>query len=227
MKILTATILMLCSTAAFADCDNILAKEPTIAGSIRLCRAQEAYLTVYNPLCKVPYYSAEIIRNGNATRENARKNNFREDPALPPEVRSTLNDYKKTGFDRGHMAPAADFSYSGVAMSESFLLSNMIPQFHNPNAGIWSEAEAFAREKAMIDEVRVISGPLFETMPIQYIGNGVCIPTSTFKIIIEPDGRTTSFVVPNINKIPKSAQLYEFEVPIEELEHRSGMTFRK
>lgn len=227
MKILTATVLMLCSTAAFADCDNILAKEPTIAGSIRLCRAQEAYLTVYNPLCKVPYYSAEIIRSGNATRENTRKNNFREDPALPPEVRSTLNDYKKTGFDRGHMAPAADFSYSGVAMSESFLLSNMIPQFHNPNAGIWSEAEAFAREKAMIDEVRVISGPLFETMPIQYIGNGVCIPTSTFKIIIEPDGRTTSFVVPNINKIPKSAQLYEFEVPIEELEHRSGMTFRK
>lgn len=124
------------------------------------------------------------------------------------------------------MAPAANFSYSQVAMSESFLLSNMIPQFHNPNAGIWSEAEAFAREKAMIDEVRVISGPLFEALPIQYIGNGVCIPTSTFKIIIEPDGRTTSFIVPNIKKIPKAAQLHEFEVDLEEMEHRSGMIFR-
>lgn len=217
---------MLCSTAAFADCDDIVPKEPNIAGSIRLCRAQEAYLTVYNPYCKVPYYSAEIIRSGNANGVNDRKNNFREDPSLPPNVRSTLNDYKKTGFDRGHMAPAADFSYSQSAMSESFFLSNMIPQYHNPNAGIWSEAESFAREKALIDEVRVISGPLFETLPVQYIGNGVCIPTSTFKIIIEPSGRTTSFIVPNVQKIPKSAQLHEFQVDLEELEHRSGMKFR-
>jgi len=217
---------MLCSTAAFADCDNILTKEPTIAGSIRLCRAQEAYLTVYNPHCKVPYYSAEVIRASNVTGSNVRKNNFHEDSSLAPEVRSTLDDYKKTGFDRGHMAPAADFSYSGQAMSESFLLSNMIPQFHNPNAGIWSEAEAFAREKAMVDDVRVISGPLFETQPVQVIGNGVCVPTSTFKIIIEPSGRTTSFIVPNAQKIPSSAQLHEFQVDLKEVEQRSGMTFQ-
>ncbi|MNC01072.1 Nuclease precursor [compost metagenome] len=225
MKKLIAAALLMCSASAFADCESIMpGGEPQIPGSIRLCRAQEAYLTVYNPYCKVPYYSAEII-TARSIGGNRRGNNFREDPALDPSVRSTLNDYKKTGFDRGHLAPAADFSYSASAMSESFLLSNMIPQYHNPNAGIWSEAEAFAREKAMQQPVRVISGPMFETLPVQYIGNGVCVPTSTFKIVIEPNGRSTSFVVPNIKKIPKEAHLYEFEVPKEEIERRLGISF--
>lgn len=226
MKKLIAAALLMCSASAFADCESIMpGGEPTIPGSIRLCRAEQAYLTVYNPYCKVPYYSAEIVTSAN-TGGNRRGNNFREDPALDPSVRSTLNDYKKTGFDRGHMAPAADFSYSASAMSESFLLSNMVPQYHNPNAGIWSEAESFAREKAMQQDIRVISGPMFETLPVQYIGSGVCVPTSTFKIVIEPNGNTTSFVVPNIRTIPREAQLQDFVVPKEEIERRLGVSFK-
>lgn len=225
MKHLFAAALLMCSASALADCENIMpGGEPQIPGSIRLCRAEQAYLTVYNPHCKIPFYSAELINKPAGV--NQRGNNFREDPALDPSVRSTLNDYKKTGFDRGHMAPAADFSYSAVAMSESFLLSNMIPQYHNPNAGIWSEAEGYAREKAMQQPVRVISGPLFDTLPVQHIGNGVCVPTSTFKIVIEPNGNTTSFVVPNIRKIPKEAQLQDFVVPKEEIERRLGVSFK-
>lgn len=225
MKHLFAAALLMCSASALADCESIMpGGEPNFPGSIRLCRAEQAYLTVYNPHCKIPFYSAELIDKPAGVHQ--RGNNFREDQALDPSVRSTLNDYKKTGFDRGHMAPAADFSYSAVAMSESFLLSNMIPQYHNPNAGIWSEAEAYAREKAMQQPVRVISGPLFDTLPVQYIGNGVCVPTSTFKIVIEPNGNTTSFVVPNIRKIPKEAQLHEFVVPKEEIERRLGVSFK-
>lgn len=227
MKILAATLLLLCSTTAFADCDKVLPfKEPHPAGSIRLCRAQEAYLTVYNPDCKVPYYSAEYIRPGDANRNYQRTDNFHEDPALPVNVRSTLSDYKRSGYDRGHMAPAADFSYSRVAMSESFLLSNMIPQFHNPNAGIWSEAEMFARVRGADGGAYVISGPLFEALPIQTIGNNVCVPTSTFKIVVEANGTTTAFIIPNAQKIPKSAQLDQFTVSLEEVEQRSGMMFK-
>lgn len=174
----------------------------------------------------MPYYSAEIIRPGNANRTYQRTDNFHEDQSLPENLRSTLRDYRKSGFDRGHIAPAADFSYSKVAMSESFLLSNMIPQFHNPNAGIWSEAEAFARARASTGDTRVISGPIFDHRPIQTIGNGVCIPTNTFKIVVEADGTTTSFIVPNAPLIPKSAQLDQFTVPLEEVERRSGMKFK-
>lgn len=227
LKLLTSAILLLCSASAFADCENILpTKEPQPEGSIRLCRAQESYLTVYNPSCKVPYYSAELIGPDTVNGNNPRANNFREDVLLPPKARSTLADYRNSGYDRGHMAPAADFKYSNLAMSESFLLSNMIPQFHNPNAGIWSEAESFARSRASRGATRVISGPLFEAHPIQTIGDNVCVPTSTFKIIFEESGNTTAFIVPNAQKIPKSARLDQFVVPVEEVEQRSGMTFR-
>lgn len=227
LKLLASAILLVCSASAFADCERILpSKEPHPAGSIRLCRAQEAYLTVYNPSCKVPYYSAEFIEPGNADGTNRRANNFREDTSLPVNVRATLGDYRTSGYDRGHMAPAADFKYSGTAMSESFLLSNMIPQFHNPNAGIWSEAETFARVRASAGGARVVSGPLFEERPIQTIGNNVCVPTSTFKIVFEANGTTTAFIIPNAQKIPKTAQLDQFTVPVEEVERRAGMMFQ-
>lgn len=226
MKKLLAVVLLACSTPVLADCDHIMPfSEPAVDG-YRLCRSEQAYLTIYNPHCKVPYYSAEVIEPI-VGRKNARKNDFREDINLPPSDRATLNDYKRSGFDRGHMAPAADFSYSEAAMSESFLLSNMVPQYHNPNAGIWSEVEQFARDRAsVVGYVRVVSGPLFDTQPPQTIGEGVCVPTATFKIIVDPNGAATSFIVPNVPAIPKVATPRDYIVPMEEVEKRSGLMFK-
>ena len=72
------------------------------------------------------------------TQSVDRKDNFREDKAVTTGS-ATLNDYKKSGYDRGHMAPAADFRWSFDAMNDTFYLSNMCPQTHAFNAGIWSD----------------------------------------------------------------------------------------
>lgn len=224
MKALIAVALLFVSSWAYADCDDIVVGgEPTIENSVRLCRAQEAYLTVYNPDCKVPYYSAEIITARNLEVNAPRKNTFKEDPNLPDNMRSTLADYKGTGFDRGHMAPAADFHYSADAMAESFLLSNMVPQYHNPNAGVWSSVESFAREKASQGAVHVISGPIIDRDP-KRIGNGVCVPSHTFKIVVDANNRTTSFMIPN-TPTASSEPLESYTVPVEEIEAKSGIKF--
>lgn len=225
MKTVAVVLSLLFSSLAFADCESIMPNgEPSIPNSIRLCRPAESYLTSYNPDCKIPYYSAEIITAENVNGTNDRRNNFKEDEMLPEAYRSKLSDYKGTGFDRGHMAPAADFRYSADAMSSSFLLSNMVPQYHNANAGVWSAIESFAREKATsLGKVRVISGPVV-TANSERIGNGVCVPTHTFKIIVESTGHVTAFIVPN-TKDASSQPPYSYEVPVSEVEKLTGVSF--
>ena len=224
MKALLTILLLVVSSWAYADCDDIvLGGEPVIEHSVRLCRAQEAYLTIYNPDCKIPYYSAEIITARNSEENVPRKNTFKEDPKLEEDVRSTLADYKGSGFDRGHMAPAADFRYSADAMAESFLLSNMVPQYHNPNAGVWSSAEAFAREKGLQGSVHVISGSVVNASSPR-IGNGVCVPSHTFKIVVDVNGRVTSFLIPN-TPTASTQPLEVYIVPLQEIEAKTGIKF--
>ncbi len=76
-----------------------------------------------------------------------RTNNFREDPYIR-EGSATLDDYRGSGFDRGHLAPAADMAFSTIAMSESFYLSNMSPQAPSFNRGIWKKLESYVRKLA-------------------------------------------------------------------------------
>ncbi len=66
---------------------------------------------------------------------------FMEDSEIPEIFRATLKDYKKSGFDRGHLAPAANHKDSQEAMKETFLLSNMSPQCPRFNQGYWSHFE--------------------------------------------------------------------------------------
>lgn len=224
MKRIFALLLLFTCTASAADCTNIMpGGEPAIKDSIRLCRAEQSYLTVYNPACKVAHFSAQVITRENLNGPHERRNNFKEDPAIPEHQRSTLSDYRKTGFDRGHLAPAADFTYSEAAMSDSFLMSNMIPQHHNANAGVWAEAEDRAREWAQQEgKVFVVSGPIFKHTPIQRIGEGVCVPSHTFKIIRTEDRVLGSYVVPNTNQASKKP-LLEYERSVDFIETVVGI----
>ena len=86
-----------------------------------LCR--QGYAVNYNYNTKVAYFVVETIWGQSlASKAAVRGNDFREDTDIPPQYRQTLKDYVNYGLDRGHMATAADFVYSPLAMSESFLL---------------------------------------------------------------------------------------------------------
>lgn len=229
-KILLSILLSVAATSAFADdCDNQTAYgEPYFANNaIRLCRPNEAYLTVYNIACKIPFYSAERLTADNVFTGNAsRSDDFQEDAAVPVEFRSRLQDYKKSGYDRGHMAPAADFQYDATAMSNSFLLSNMVPQQHNANAGVWSQIELFARKQARKRrEVYVMSGPLFSSPDVRTIGNNVCIPDATFKVVYDRNtNESIAFIVPNsTNASDKSPR--DYVVSVGQLSKLTGIDF--
>jgi endonuclease G len=190
----------------------------------------EGYALEYNPRSKTPVWVVEhLTRENLATREAFRDEDFRPDPLLDAETAASLNDFRGSGYDRGHMAPAEDFRGSIRQMSESFLLSNMVPQNPDNNRGIWARLEKNVRDWAnQRESVYVITGPVFyANAPAGWIGNPaapVAVPTHLFKIVYDPARRqAVAFLVPNT---PQSlAALSGFGVRIADLQAMTGLRF--
>lgn len=132
--------------------------------------------------------------------QEERSGNFIPDPDVKAWC-ATTDDYKHSGFDRGHMAPAADMKWSEQAMHESFYLSNICPQNHNLNAGDWKELEEQVRDWAIKNEkVYVVCGPIMKD-DYETIGeNRVAVPDSFYKVVLMyKDGkwRALGFVFAN------------------------------
>lgn len=151
----------------------------------------------------------------------ARKNNFKADPDIPGAVSPSV--YTKSGFDRGHLAPAADFSWSQQAMLESFYMSNMSPQLPGFNRGIWKKLEDQVRKWA--DEKQdliVIVGPLLnDTLP--KLKDQVSIPNIFYKVILDKrNNEAIAFLMKNESS---SLPLSTFAVSIDSVEKISGIDF--
>ncbi|KAJ2140943.1 nuclease [Coemansia sp. RSA 678] len=198
------------------------------------------YATSFNRALRNPNWVAEHLTlanlNGTADRSNAV---FKEDKDIPVMFRAHLKDYYRSGFDRGHMCPAADAKKDDQAMKETFLLTNMTPQVGvGFNRNYWAYLEAFVRDLTKsFDDVYCISGPLY--LPVQedgkwyvkyeVIGNppNVAVPTHFFKVVLVKQGSDFSlgaFALPN-KAIDNSAPLTDFDVPVETVEKAAGLVF--
>ena len=89
---------------------------------------RDGYSVCYDGRTKNPIWVYEHLTKDSISGPARRQNRFKEDPDLPKHLRSTLEDYKRSGYDRGHLAAAANHRYSQLVMNETFLLSNMSPQ---------------------------------------------------------------------------------------------------
>ena len=126
-----------------------------------------------------------------------RTNNFRSDNLISANSAS-LSDYKGSGFDRGHLAPAADMSFNYIAMSESFLLSNMSPQNASFNRGVWKKLESLVRTWGNYTDIYVVTGPILNSCSTSIGGNNVCVPNYFYKVIYDPQNqKMISFILPN------------------------------
>lgn len=137
--------------------------------------------------------------------------------------------YSGSGYDRGHLAPnyAIATRYGDAAQRETFLMSNITPQRHALNAGLWRELEMKIATSypARYGEVWVLTGPVFGQKPAQLRG-GVRVPEAFFKIVVdESEGRlrTLAFLVPQ--EAPPEAEPGRFLTTIAEIQRRTGLDF--
>ena len=185
------------------------------------------YTLSYCEEYEVPYWVAySLTKEEVSTQSASRNDNFREDPSVPTGS-ATLQDYKKSGYDRGHMAPAADFRWSEDAMNDTFYLSNMCPQKHAFNAGIWSDLESAVRSIAYTDEeIYVVTGPVLTDGPYETIGeNKVAVPKYYYKVILDytdPVIKAIGFILPAENS---SEPLSYFAVTVDKVEEVTGIDF--
>ena len=154
-----------------------------------------------------------------------RTDNFRSDTSIATGSAS-LADYRGSGFDRGHLAPAGDMKWDQLAMSQSFLLSNMSPQVPAFNRGIWRKLETEVRKWAIEkDSLYVITGPLFSPTDSLIGENGVGVPAHYFKVLVDlspPDHDMIAFLLPNTGS---SEELLHFAIPVDSLEQLSAYDF--
>jgi endonuclease G len=187
------------------------------------------YLVGYSYLFRQPRWAMQVI-NGEAKNVSVdREDCFRPDLRIPEQFRSTLDDYRSSGYDRGHLVPSADSNETRLENSETFLMSNMAPQHPDLNRKIWRMLEDKARTIALkedIVEVYAISGPVFDvSRPLSKIGDDVVVPHEFFKTILVEDSRGKikfySFIIPNEEH--NSSDYNLFASSVNYLEYRTGL----
>ena len=130
----------------------------------------------------------------------SRSDNFRADPEVRTGSASDA-DYRRSGYDRGHLAPAADMGWSSQTMSESFYYSNMSPQVPEFNRGIWKRLEEQVRNWAVeLDTIYVVTGPVLSGNMSAIGLNKVTVPNYYYKAVLylhDNDSRMIGFIMPN------------------------------
>jgi len=186
----------------------------------------KAFALCYNEDCEqakwVAYHlTAEMCSN----KGKERTDDFRPDKAISTGS-ATPGDYKKSGYDRGHLCPAGDMGWNDTAMSESFLMSNMSPQLPAFNRGIWKNLESDVREWAKInkDIYVVTAGVLEKGLPTIGVDK-VAIPRYYYKVILDvsaPGYKAIAFVLPNEKS---GASVFNYAVSIDSVERLTGIDF--
>ena len=140
----------------------------------------------FNNELHIPNWVAWDLTANEADGLEPRYNRFMADPNIRESA--TPADYKLSGYDRGHMAPAGDMKWSEQSMVQSFYMTNICPQVHSLNAGPWKKLEEKCRLWARTDSViYIVCGPVLSKTPDEYIGaSKVAVPQQFFKVIISP-----------------------------------------
>lgn len=167
----------------------------------------------------------KMTRSEVETKVAKRTDRFKADPSIPTGS-AHPDDYRKSGYDRGHLAPAADMAWSEQAMTDSFYMSNIAPQKPAFNRGIWAKLEAQVRAFAVAEEeIYVVTGPVLPREKTITIGaNAVTVPSHFYKVVYDltPPCKMIAFVLPNEGS---SRPLSDFAVTVDAVEELTGLDF--
>lgn len=181
--------------------------------------------TVYfNPEWHIPRCVVYELTSDETKGHTRRYDSFETDSAVAGCARPW--DYTGTGYDRGHMAPAADFKWSGEAMRATFKMTNVCPQARSLNSGGWSRLEEKVREWAVRDSaIVVMSGPVVRPGYHTAGAGKLAVPQAFFKVVLAPYAsppRAIGFIYPNGRA---GGQLKEYAVTVDSVEAATGLDF--
>lgn len=163
-----------------------------------------------------------VVNELNGTAE--RSGEFMQDSSV--KGCSSPQDYAGSGMHRGHLVPAADLKWSGVAMRQSFLLTNVCPMHRALNEGGWAKLEEKVREWTARDSaLLVFTGPVVSDGDTTLANGRVKVPSSYFKVVLAPcmrPVRAIAFIYPNGHS---SGRLQQYAVSVDEVERRTGLDF--
>lgn len=150
---------------------------------------------------------------------------FIEDPKVS-SASADWKNYRRSGYDKGHLCPAGDRKYSKKAFDETFYTSNISPQLHDFNEGIWNRLEQKVRYWASkYDGIYVVTGGILEEN-LSTIGyEDVTVPNYFYKVLLDEENgnyKMIAFLVPHRDS---DRPLYEFVVSVDEIEKRTGIDF--
>ena len=179
----------------------------------------------FNKENKTPNYVAWELLGSEVSSEVSRTDNFWQDKDI--EGCPAHRDYTNSGYDRGHMCPAADQKWSIDAMNDCFVMANMCPQLHDLNAGAWETLESKERLWAKRDSaVMIIAGPIYTEDDDKYFGNAkVRVPGAFYKILLAPyveNPRGIAFVYPHMKC---TGNMQNYATSIDEVERITGFDF--
>lgn len=187
-----------------------------------------AYTVSYNSERKVPNWVAWELNRDRLVERESRTDKFLPDPDLPESEAVTTDDYKRTGWDRGHMCPAADCRWHWRAMQESFYMTNICPQHHNLNSGDWKELEDACRRWAEQEgRIYIVCGPIFYKGKPRTIGreHRVAVPDAFFKVVLCADSkqpRAIGFIYKNT---AGNRKLDSYVNTVDQVERITGIDF--
>lgn len=198
---------------------------------------REGYIMAYDGRTRNAFWVYEHLTRESFEKKNANRRDlrYRPDENIPLVIRASVKDYYGSGFDLGHLCPFADCRGKKGAADETFILSNISPQIHQFNRGLWKKLEMRVRKMAYQYKVlHVITMPLYlpldGSVRYQTLGNNnVGVPTHFSKVIFaekEKGVDVMAFILPNA-VIPDEAVLDSFKTTLEKVERLSGIIFSR
>lgn len=201
---LTALLLLAGAAHAAPSCEDVFyqKQQPVIESTLLVEKAKdlcfEGFAAGHSGLFRAPLWVAERLTRESLAdaRRVDRKDEFHPDRRLARSERAELRDYSRSGYDRGHMAPAADMP-SKTSQRDSFSLANIVPQHPDNNQGIWADIEETVRR--MVDahgEAYVVTGPIYSSRYARRIGR-VAVPDGLYKAVFLPGKGAAVYVTDN------------------------------
>lgn len=200
---------------------------PKLDKANTLIKCNTGYALQHDNDAKIAAWAAWTLEPEETIGCIPREDAFTGDAALPKGQRAEPDDYAKSGYDKGHMVPDADLSYSHQTERESFLMSNMSPQLPNLNRGVWKHLEASTRSWAWNRKHRitVYSGNIYKLGTSKVIGkNKVVVPDHLYKIVIDDvTNEVLAFTFPQVEK--QEIDLKKRLTSVAAIEEATGIVF--